>query len=88
MPRTYAEAFMPASMPCAAASSYPLVPFICPAKNSPSTRLDMRLGNSSRASIHSYSIAYASRTTDTFSKPIIERYISRCTRGGSDVDMP
>ena len=26
---------MPAIRPCAAASSYPDVPFICPAKNSP-----------------------------------------------------
>ena len=27
------DAFIPAIIPCAAASSYPVVPFICPAKN-------------------------------------------------------
>ena len=29
------EALIPATSPCAEASSYPDVPFICPAKNSP-----------------------------------------------------
>ena len=28
----FRAAFIPATMPCAAASSYPVVPFICPAK--------------------------------------------------------
>ena len=34
----YKPAFIPAIKPCPAASSYPLVPFICPALKSPATR--------------------------------------------------
>ena len=36
-------ALMPATIPCPPASSYPVVPFTCPAKNNPLIILDSRL---------------------------------------------
>ena len=46
-----------ATNPCAAASSYPVVPLICPARKSRGRRLACRVGSSSRGSTWSYSIA-------------------------------
>ena len=50
-------ALMPASSPCAAASSYPVVPLIWPAKNRPATVLVSSDALRSRGSKKSYSIA-------------------------------
>ena len=50
-------AFIPAISPCAAASSYPDVPFICPAKNNPLTFFDSSVDFSCDGRIKSYSTA-------------------------------
>ena len=54
---TFLAAFIPAIIPCAAASSYPEDPFTCPAKKSPSIPLYSRLKFKFVESIQSYSIA-------------------------------
>ena len=48
---------MPAINPCAAASSYPEVPLICPAKNSPGTRFASSESDNSVGWMKSYSTA-------------------------------
>ena len=50
-------ALTPAISPCAAASSYPVVPLICPARKSRATRRVSSEGASSRGSTKSYSMA-------------------------------
>ena len=57
-PCNFLAALIPAINPCAAASSYPELPFICPALNNPSTSLNSKDGFNSRALIQSYSIAF------------------------------
>ena len=52
-----AVAFIPQRSPWAAASSYPDVPFICPAKNRPETFLDSSEAFSCDGGKKSYSIA-------------------------------
>ena len=64
-------AFIPAINPCALASSYPEVPFICPAKNKPETSLVSRLDLSCDGGKKSYSMAYPGLKNRTFSKPSI-----------------
>ena len=50
-------ALIPAKRPCAAASSYPVVPLICPAQKSPCMDFDSNVCVSTRESMPSYSIA-------------------------------
>ena len=84
----YLSAFIPAIIPCAAASSYPLVPFIWPAKKSPDTIFDSKLFLRSSALMQSYSIAYAYRIILTYSKPGISLYIFLWISHGILDDIP
>ncbi len=86
--RTCRAALMPAISPCAAASSYPVVPLICPARNRPGTRLVSSVALISPVATASYSIAYPTRIISTFRSAGIERSISHCTSSGSDVLQP
>ena len=74
-PTTLRAALIPATIPWAAASSYPLVPLICPAWKRFSTILVSRDGWSWTGSTKSYSMAYPGRTISTASRPGIVRSI-------------
>ena len=50
-------ALIPAMVPCPPASSYPVVPLTCPAKNSPSITFDSSEWDSCVGSKKSYSMA-------------------------------
>ena len=68
---TYLAAFIPAIIPCDAASSYPDVPLICPALNNPFTFFNSNVFFNSYGSKQSYSIAYAGLVNSAFSNPFI-----------------
>mmetsp|Transcript_15607 Transcript_15607/g.51232 ORF Transcript_15607/g.51232 Transcript_15607/m.51232 type:complete len:353 (+) Transcript_15607:578-1636(+) len=78
----------PATTPCAAASSYPVVPFICPAKNNPLIFLVSSVTLNSRGSTKSYSTPYPGFKTFTFSKPGIVRSIASCVSGSREHESP
>ena len=84
----FKAAFIPAIIPCDAASSYPEVPFICPAKNIPSIFLCSNDNFSSDGSIQSYSIAYAGLVNSAFSNPGKVLYIAICTSSGNEELIP
>ena len=88
LPLTFCATFIPAIIPCDAASSYPEVPFIWPAKNIPSIFLCSNDNFNSDGSIQSYSIAYAGLVNSACSNPGIVRYIAICTSSGSDELIP
>src|ERR1035441_5960495 len=86
--RAHSAALLPAISPWHAASSSPLVPLICPARNSPSYFFTFKVRSSSVGSIASYSIAYPGLSISAFSKPGIDFTIAACTSIGRLVDMP
>ena len=81
-------ALIPAISPCAAASSYPEVPFVCPAKNIPFIFFNSNDNFNCEGSMQSYSIAYAGLVNSTFSNPGIVLYIAICTSSGRDELIP
>ena len=84
----FLAAFIPAIIPCAAASSYPDVPFICPAKNIPSISLYSSDSLSIDGSIQSYSIAYAGLVNSTCSSPGKVLYMAIWTSSGKEELIP
>ena len=68
-PFIFCTALIPAINPCAAASSYPEVPLICPAINNPSIPLYSKDNFKFDGSIQSYSMAYAGLVNSACSKP-------------------
>ena len=87
-PWTLSAAFTPATKPCAAASSYPELPFNCPAPYNPLIVLNSNVDLSCVGSIESYSMAYAVLIISTFSNPSNVLYIWICTSSGNDDDIP
>mmetsp|Transcript_18050 Transcript_18050/g.58423 ORF Transcript_18050/g.58423 Transcript_18050/m.58423 type:complete len:216 (-) Transcript_18050:1038-1685(-) len=83
-----AAALAPASRPCAAASSYPVVPLICPARYSPATRLVSRVERSSRGSMKSYSTPYPGTSMTASSSPGMVRSIASWWEGSMELEMP
>ena len=74
--------------PCAAASSYPVVPLICPAKYSPFKWIVSKDIFKSLGSKKSYSIAYPGLVMCAFSNPLILLTNSIWTSKGKLVDIP
>ena len=87
-PAAAAAAFAPATRPCAAASSYPVVPLICPLKNRPAIFFVSRLESHWYAGKKSYSTAYAGRSIFTFSNPGSVRSSASCSLSGKPVLKP
>ena len=85
---TFSAALIPAMIPWQAASSYPDVPLICPARNSPAIFFVSSVRWSSVGSIESYSMAYPGRIISALSSPGIDFRIASCTSIGSEVLMP
>eukprot|EP00962_Isochrysis_galbana_P030705 scaffold9972_cov118-Isochrysis_galbana.AAC.12 len=81
-------ALAPATMPRAAASSYPVVPMIWPARYRPSQLETSSVLRRQRGSTKSYSTSYAGLRISARSSPFIERTISSCTSGGKADEMP
>ena len=79
---------MPAINPWAAASSYPVVPFICPAKYNPVINLVSKVLYSCVGWKKSYSIAYPGLKSLTFSKPTIDLNALNWISSGKDVEKP
>ena len=88
LPLIFCEAFIPAINPWQAASSYPEVPLVCPAKNKPSIVLYSNDNFKSAGSIQSYSIAYAGLVNSQCSNPGIVLYIAIWTSSGNDELIP
>ena len=82
------EAFIPAIIPCAAASSYPVVPLICPAKNKFFIFFVSSVCVNSSGSIKSYSMAYAGCVIVTSSKPFMVLTNRYCISVGREEDIP
>mmetsp|Transcript_50405 Transcript_50405/g.151815 ORF Transcript_50405/g.151815 Transcript_50405/m.151815 type:complete len:203 (+) Transcript_50405:935-1543(+) len=81
-------AFAPAITPWAAASSYPVVPQICPARYSPPIDFVSRVCVSDCGLTKSYSTSYPGRTMSTFSNPFMVRMIFNCISSGYGPDIP
>jgi len=87
-PCNFLAALIPATIPCAAASSYPELPLNCPPLNNPSIFLNSNVLFNCLASIQSYSIAYAFLTIFACSKPGTLLYIAYWTSSGNELDIP
>ena len=78
----------PASSPCAAASSYPVVPLICPEKKRPRIFFVSSVLSHWYAGRKSYSTAYAGLSMLTISRPGSVLNSASCRRSGSPVLNP
>lgn len=85
---TLAAAFKPATKPCILASSYPVVPFICPAVYMLGIFALSSVGLSSLEQTQSYSTAYPALTVFALPKAFVNFSSCSCTSSGIDVDNP